>query len=101
METQGMRLFRQTKLGDWASVFERMAAEVSKLLPRTEVGVVTLPVSPGELIDKLTILKIKSERMTDPAKVSRVRAELALVEKSYADRSIRQSCRGRPHLARS
>jgi hypothetical protein len=35
------------------------------------------PVSPGELIDKITILAIKSRRIGDPAKLGNVRAELA------------------------
>jgi hypothetical protein len=34
------------------------------------------PVSPGELIDKITILAIKSRRIGDPAKLANVRAEL-------------------------
>jgi hypothetical protein len=38
-----------------------------------------VPISPGELIDKITILEIKSERMRDPAKVANVRVELALL----------------------
>jgi len=80
-----MRLFRQGKLGDWPSIFERMASGVSQLLKRTEVEAVVTPVSPGELIDKLTILEIKSERMTDSQKLARVRAELALLERTYAE----------------
>ena len=38
-----------------------------------------VPVSPGELIDKITILEIKSQRMTDPVKLANVRTELALL----------------------
>jgi hypothetical protein len=34
------------------------------------------PVSPGELLDKITILRIKSARMTDAAKLANVRHEL-------------------------
>ena len=34
------------------------------------------PVSPGELIDRLTILHIKSQRISDPAKLRMVRLEL-------------------------
>lgn len=34
------------------------------------------PVSIGELIDKITILEIKAERITDAAKVANVRTEL-------------------------
>ena len=35
------------------------------------------PVSIGELIDKITILEIKAERITDAAKVPNVRTEVA------------------------
>lgn len=41
---------------------------------------ILVPVSPGELIDKITILEIKSERMTDPKKVANVRLELDLLK---------------------
>lgn len=37
---------------------------------------VLIEVGPGELIDKITILEIKSERMTDAAKLRNVRIEL-------------------------
>lgn len=39
-----------------------------------------IPVSWGELLDKVTILQIKSERMTDAVKLANVRVELALLE---------------------
>ncbi len=38
------------------------------------------PVSFGELLDKIAILQIKSERMTDPAKLANVRKELEALE---------------------
>ena len=42
---------------------------------------ILVPTAPGELIDKLTILRLKEERITDPAKVANVRIEKeALVE---------------------
>jgi Family of unknown function (DUF6165) len=37
------------------------------------------PISIGELIDKITILEIKSERMNDPQKLRNVNAELAML----------------------
>jgi len=43
-----------------------------------------VPVSPGEVLDKITILEIKSERMRDPAKVANVRTELALLQDTWA-----------------
>lgn len=42
-------------------------------------GTVAVPVSLGELIDKITILEIKSERMTDAKKLANVRKELTLL----------------------
>jgi hypothetical protein len=43
-----------------------------------------VPVSPGELLDKITILRIKAQRMRDAAKVANVRLELALLEGTWA-----------------
>ncbi|MEE8188280.1 MAG: DUF6165 family protein [Kiloniellales bacterium] len=40
---------------------------------------VSVEVSPGELIDKITILEIKSERIADPDKLANVRHELELL----------------------
>ena len=37
----------------------------------------TVPIAPGELIDKITILEIKAARITDPAKRANVARELA------------------------
>jgi len=41
------------------------------------------PVSFGELLDKITILQIKSERMTDPVKLANVRKELLALERIW------------------
>ncbi len=38
-----------------------------------------IPVAPGELIDKLTILEIKLARITDPDKLANVRREYTLL----------------------
>jgi len=45
---------------------------------------IKVPISPGELLDKITILRIKSERMSDPAKVSNVRLELRQLEDTWS-----------------
>ena len=37
---------------------------------------ILVPISPGELLDKITILQIKAERIKDPDKVSNVKIEL-------------------------
>ncbi|MCX7032855.1 MAG: DUF6165 family protein [Arenimonas sp.] len=41
------------------------------------------PVSFGELLYKIAILQIKSERMTDPAKLANVRHELSALESTW------------------
>ena len=41
---------------------------------------ILVPTAPGELIDKLTILQLKSERIDDPAKLENVRREQARLE---------------------
>ena len=38
------------------------------------------PISVGELIDKITILRLKAERLTDPAKLANVGRELSRLE---------------------
>jgi hypothetical protein len=48
------------------------------------------PVSAGELIDKITILRVKAMRIGDPAKEANVRIELALLEETAA-RELPQS----------
>ena len=45
---------------------------------------IKVPISPGELLDKITILRIKSERMSDPVKVSNVRLELRTLEDTWS-----------------
>lgn len=37
---------------------------------------IRVPISPGELIDKLTILQLKQERISDPVKLANVQVEL-------------------------
>ena len=44
---------------------------------------IKVPISPGELLDKITILRIKSQRMTDPRKLSNVRLELSALEATW------------------
>ena len=44
---------------------------------------IRVPISPGELLDKITILRIKSARMSDPEKVANVRSELRALEETW------------------
>jgi hypothetical protein len=45
---------------------------------------ILVPVSPGELLDKITILRIKSARIDDAAKLANVRHELVLLEQTWS-----------------
>lgn len=47
------------------------------------MSLIKVPVSYGELLDKITILEIKSERMHDVAKLANVRDELDLLERTW------------------
>jgi len=46
---------------------------------------IRVPVSPGEVLDKITILEIKSERMSDPDKLANVRVELDLLQSTWSN----------------
>jgi hypothetical protein len=47
------------------------------------MSTISVPVSYGELIDKITILEIKSERIKDSAKLVNVRVELDLLNGTW------------------
>jgi tetratricopeptide (TPR) repeat protein len=85
------RIFRQDRFGDWKGVFERMAAELSEQVRRRMDGTVMVAVSPGELLDRASILAIKAERFKDAEKRGRARAELADL---VADRTRALACGG-------
>src|SRR5688572_32120849 len=69
----------RSTLFPYTTLFRSMSVEIK------------VPISPGELVDKITILEIKSARMTDPAKLANVRVELALLQRSEEHTSELQS----------
>jgi hypothetical protein len=44
-----------------------------------------VPVSPGEVMDKITILRIKAARMSDATKLANVRRELEILERTWSE----------------
>ena len=44
---------------------------------------IQVPISPGELLDKITILQIKSERIDDAAKLANVNRELEMLTRVW------------------
>lgn len=48
------------------------------------MSTVSVPISYGELLDKITILEIKAERIKDPAKLQNVQRELELLSEVWS-----------------
>jgi hypothetical protein len=46
---------------------------------------IQVPISPGELLDKITILQIKAERIEDAVKVTNVKLELDLLSQVWSE----------------
>jgi len=46
---------------------------------------ILVPISPGELLDKITILRIKVARIQDAGKLANIRLELSLLEQTWQD----------------
>jgi hypothetical protein len=91
-----MRLFRQARPLDWIGVFTRRAAELETAVRHQPAGssrragtrlaaAVRVEIAPGELIDKITILRIKTERIADAGKLRNVRVELETLEAARAE----------------
>jgi hypothetical protein len=75
-----MRLFRQKELDGWPEVFSRLAEALERQCHRlADPRPITIEVSPGELLDKITILEIKSRRIRDPEKRRNILVELDLL----------------------
>jgi hypothetical protein len=65
-------------------------ASVTRLGYASAMSQIAVPVAYGELIDKIAILEIKSERIRDTAKLVNVRGELDLLNETwYADPASR------------
>ena len=78
-----MRLFRQSRRGEWGHVFAAMAACVAPLAKTNGAArQIAIPGAVGELIDKITILEIKARRIADEGKLRNVGVELSLLQES-------------------
>lgn len=47
--------------------------------------IILTPTSPGELIDKITVLQIKKERIRNPKRLENISRELSLLEETKAN----------------
>jgi Flp pilus assembly protein TadD len=86
-----VRLFRQRTAGTWDEVFERMAGELARQLgARRFHKPILVETAAGDLIDRITILEIKSERIVDTVKLRHVREEMAVLA-AARDRALEPS----------
>ena len=82
-----MRLFRQSRLGDWDELFARIAAELAGLVrgePSRRISPLRIagrslqsPLSAGELLDRITILRLKRSKIPDAAAQGNIDRELS------------------------
>ncbi len=52
---------------------------------RNVTTTISIEISPGELIDKITILEIKLERINDPAKLKNIELELNILNQARGE----------------
>jgi hypothetical protein len=93
-----MRLFRQTSLGDWDELFARVARDLARLihgepletdaLSAPAAPVLQAPLSVGDLLDRITILKLKQSRVAGDARanIERELRELLAVQARWVAR---------------
>jgi hypothetical protein len=87
-----IRIYRQHAPGAWDALIARVAADLERWRaqlsghkPEAPAPTPQIPVSWGELIDKITILEIKAERIGDEGARANVREELGQLMQSAGD----------------
>ncbi|QGM45119.1 DUF6165 family protein [Methylocystis heyeri] len=90
-----IRLFRQRTSGDWKGVFTDIETAVRELMnewrPRPRAEPPRAPISWGELIDKITILEIKSAEIMETAARANVERELRMLQEVVGPRDSREA----------
>lgn len=88
-----VRLLRQEQQGDWWSAVLKASDEVRRRATHAHAGGVQplTPVSVGELLDKISILDIKRERLPEGIKRSNVVKELTALVKVATDHGLMSS----------
>lgn len=88
-----MRLFRQTEIGNWNPIITHLIDEIIKLntvdynqakkTTTVDASAICTEVSLGELLDKITILQIKNEKIKDDTKLKNIHAELNTLQATF------------------
>jgi tetratricopeptide (TPR) repeat protein len=89
-----MRLFRQQAPGNWHEPIDEVArtlVEYIKIVKQTG-SMITAEISIGELLDKMTILEIKQEEISDSSKLCNINKELSIL------RGTRAQISSSPHI---
>jgi len=89
-----VKLFRQEIFGDWDSVFNHVAQTIEQTrltlpaVPKKSIraDIVSAEISIGELIDKITILQLKSKYISNPKKLKNVKKELDVLCKTLDEK---------------
>ena len=97
------RLFRQDQTARWEPVFQRvlLAIEALKKAKNTvaphlnlnehsQLSSIAIPSSLGDLLDRISILKIKSEKINDPIKLQNIIRELNFLEEHPASKQKKE-----------
>jgi tetratricopeptide (TPR) repeat protein len=85
-----LKLFRQSERRDWGEVFEAIAEDIAKDCA-APAALLHIPGSIGELYDKITILEIKTKRISDPAKLKNIFKELELLRGLERDHPLKEA----------
>lgn len=85
-----MRLWRRAAHESWHDVAARAAAHLSAIDASPAPRLPSAPTSVGDLIDRLTILDLKAERITDPDKRAHAEAERAVLSRVLVDLALEE-----------
>lgn len=83
-----MKLFRQFSRAEWNTILTQLNEELTALMAQQQMRSNTeraiAEVSVGELIDKITILEIKLDKISDETKRTHITNELEVLKKTWA-----------------